>query len=97
MSHNACILLYAGRSRTETFEIAEYKESPKLQNSISNRNSYYDQSEFFCIIELVASFSASPADCMCQVFYHKTSLNCWRIVFAFFPKGQLDVRFYLVT
>ena len=32
-----------------------------------------------------------PPDCMCQVFYHKIRLNCWRIVFAFFPKDKLDV------
>ena len=32
-----------------------------------------------------------PPVCMCHVFYHKIRLNCWRIVFAFFPKDKLDV------
>ena len=28
-----------------------------------------------------------------QVFYYKMELNCWRIVFAFFPKDQIDVSY----
>ena len=32
-----------------------------------------------------------PPDCMCQVLFYKIELNCWRIVFAFFPKDKSDV------
>ena len=36
-------------------------------------------------------FVIDPPDCICQVFYYKIRVNCWRIVFAFFPKDKLDV------
>ena len=30
--------------------------------------------------------------CVCQVFYHKEGLNCWKVRFAFFSEHLLDVR-----
>ena len=29
--------------------------------------------------------------CVCQVFYQKEALNCWRATLAFFPKEHLEV------
>ena len=30
-------------------------------------------------------------ECVCQVFYHKLGLNCWKTTLAFFPKEHLMV------
>ena len=42
-------------------------------------------------LDLNYNVLVDPPDCMCQVFYYRIRLNCWRIVFTFFPKDQLDV------
>ena len=31
-------------------------------------------------------------ECVCQVFYHRIEINCWKTTLAFFPKKQLMVR-----
>ena len=35
--------------------------------------------------------------CVCQVFHHEEGINCWRVVFAFFPKKycQEAEKYYL--
>lgn len=30
--------------------------------------------------------------CVCQVFYHKEGLNCWKIMFAFLYEHLLEVK-----
>ena len=30
--------------------------------------------------------------CVCQVFYYKEGLNCWKITFAFFFEHLLEVK-----
>ena len=29
----------------------------------------------------------------CEVFYEKQNLNVWKVIFAFFPRNKLEVRY----
>ena len=29
----------------------------------------------------------------CEIFYVKQNLNVWKVIFAFFPRNKLDVRY----
>ena len=36
-------------------------------------------------------YLSDTTKCICQVFYRKLSVNCWKIIFAFFPDDKADV------
>ena len=37
----------------------------------------------------------SVIECVCQVFYHREGVNCWKATLAFFPNVQLVVSITL--
>ena len=34
----------------------------------------------------------NPFLCVCQVFYYKENINCWKAILAFFKEDQLEVK-----
>ena len=42
--------------------------------------------------ELLINFDRKASRrCVCQVFYQKEGINCWKATLAFCPKGLLEV------
>ena len=38
----------------------------------------------------------SVVECVCQVFYRREGINCWKATLAFFPKEQFTVSLVII-
>ena len=70
---------------TTTFIVSSSQTSPEYDMCVSvNING--GQTPHTVTVERKAS-----RRCVCQVFYHRKEVNCWKITFAFFLKHLLNV------
>ena len=82
-------------------------EPPYCEMTISNANTKITPPDLHIVATIngiknsanieIKKEAQNVIKCVCQVFYHKLGLNCWKATLTFFPKKHLMVSLIMVV